>query len=233
MPAILFSLETFANDQSGKSVLILSDNGGSKAYVAMQGRPIQNLTNIATKTWSFMVQNQIEVNLRQLSGSKNCVVDQLSCYSSKYDCMLHSNIYQYLDTLCGPHTCDRFACYLITQCIQYNSIHADPASSGTDVLVQMDWDKKKQFHKCAFETIRQSSVKIKTQSTVATVIAPEWTAMHWCSKLRDMSTCSHVKLAKDTLFYHPLRLQIPEPFRNKNWGWFARRIFGNVSSVHE
>ena len=85
MAAILLSLETFANDLSGKSVLILSDNVSSVANMNMHGGPSRNLTNLATKIWSFMVQNQIEVNLKHLRGSENHVADQLSRYSSEYD----------------------------------------------------------------------------------------------------------------------------------------------------
>ena len=45
MAAILLSLETFANDLSGKSVLILSDNVSSVANMNMHGGPSRNLTN--------------------------------------------------------------------------------------------------------------------------------------------------------------------------------------------
>ena len=140
MAAILLSLETFANDLSGKSVLILSDNVSVVAYINMHGGPSRNLTNIATKIWSFMVQNQIEAKLKHLRR-KNYVADQLSRYSSEYDWMLFPNIFRYLDTLWRPHTCDRFASHLLAQCIKYDSIHADQASSGIIELVQMDWDK--------------------------------------------------------------------------------------------
>ena len=143
--AVLLSLKSFVKDVSGKSVLILSHNVSTVAYINMQGGPSQNLTNVATNIWSVMVQNQIQVKVRHLSGSKNYVADQLSRYSSKYEWMIHPLVFRYLDTIWGPHTCDRFASYLTTQVTKYNSIHADPATSGVDALVQMDWNRENNF----------------------------------------------------------------------------------------
>ena len=49
--AVLLSLEIFAKYLSGKSVLILSDNVSSVAYVNMQGGPSRTVTNTSTKIW--------------------------------------------------------------------------------------------------------------------------------------------------------------------------------------
>ena len=104
----------------------------------MQGGPSQNLTNVATNIWSFMVQNQIQVKVRRLRGRKDYVADQLSHYSSKYEWMIHPRVFRYLDTIWGPHTYDRFAPYLTTQVTKYYLIHAGSATSRVDALVKMD-----------------------------------------------------------------------------------------------
>ena len=227
--AVLLSLKTFVTELTNKSVLVLSDNISTVAYINMQGGPSQNLTNITTNIWTFIVKNQIDVKVKHLSGNMNYVADQLSRLSSKYEWMLNPSIYQYLDRVWGPHTCDRFASYLTTQCIKYNSAHADPTSSGIDALVQMDWNKENNFINAPLRLLDKVMSKIESQMSVATVIAPEWRAMQWCSKLRRMSICPPIKLPKAKLFCIPLGLQVPEPLRNKKWKWYAWRISGQIS----
>ena len=107
----------------------------------MQGGPSPNLTNIASKIWTVLVENQITDQVRHLSGLRNFAADQLSRLSSRYEWMLHPAIFQYMDMVWGPHTCDGFAFYPTCQNSLYNSFHADPATSGIDALVQMDWGK--------------------------------------------------------------------------------------------
>lgn len=226
MMAVLLSLKTFVKELSGKAVLILSDNISTVAYINMQGGPSPALTTIATNIWAFMVENQIEVKVRHLSGKKNYVADQLSRCSSKYEWMLHPRIFQYLDAVWGPHTCDRFASHLTHQIPKYNSIHADPHTCGIDALAQMDWDKENNFLNPPIRLMNRVIQKILSQKAEATIIAPEWTAMQWCRKLRDLSISPPIKLPKAQLFCLPLGMEVPEPFRNKKWKWFAWRISG-------
>lgn len=226
MTAVFLSLKTFINELSGKSVLILSDNISTVAYINMQGGPSPSLTNIATNIWSLIVTNHIEVKMRHLSGNRNYVADQLSRYSSKYEWMLHPKLFQYLDKIWGPHTCDRFASYLTTQITMYNSFHADPMTGGIDALAQMNWHTENNFVNPPVRLMNKVLDKIASEKATATVIAPEWTAMQWCRKLRLMSIRPPIKLPKAKFFCIPKGLQIPEPLRNQKWKWFAWRISG-------
>lgn len=154
-------------------MLILSDNISTVAYINMQGGPSPALTTIATNIWAFMVENQIEVKVRHLSGKKNYVADQLSRCSSKYEWMLHPRIFQYLDAVWGPYTCDRFASHLTHQIPKYNSIHADPHTCGIDALAQMDWDKENNFLNPPIRLMNRVIQKILSQKAEATIIAPK------------------------------------------------------------
>ena len=140
--------------------------------------------------------------------------------------MIRLLVFRYLDTIWSPHTCDRFASYKV----QLNSCrfsHQSCSCIGSDGLKQ-----RKQFHKCSFETITQNNVKkIESQKAVATVIAPEWTAMQWCSKLRNLSVCAPIRLPKAKLFCRHVGLQTPEPLRNKKWRWFPWRVSGYCEGI--
>ena len=226
MTAVFLGLKTFLKEVTGKSVLILSDNISTVAYINMQGGSSQNLSNIATNIWTLLVENQIHVQVRHLSGIKNVIADQLSRLSSQYEWMLSPALFRYLDWVWGPHTCDRFASHLTCQISNYNSFHADPATSGIDALVQMDWGKQNNFVNAPLRLLDRVINTIITQKATATIIAPEWLAMQWCRKLRLLSISPPIRLPKAKHFCIPIGMQVPEPLRNKKWKWFAWRVAG-------
>ena len=229
MTAVFLSLKSFIKQVAGKSILVLSDNVSTVAYINMQGGTSQNLTNIATNIWTFVVKNQIHIQVRHLSGVKNVVADHLSRLSSRYEWMLHPALFRYLNSTWGPHTCDRFASYMTCQIQNYNSFHADPSTSGIDALVQMDWDRHNNFVNAPLNLLGKIVNKIVEQKAVATIIAPKWAAMQWYRKLRQLSICPPIRLPKAEMFCLQIGRQIPEPLQNRKWRWFAWRISGKIN----
>lgn len=226
MTAVFMTLKTFLKEIKNKSVLILSDNIATVAYINMQGGPSPALTNIATNIWRIVVENNIQIQARHLRGIKNKVADELSRLPSHYEWMLNPTIFQYLDSIWGPHTCDRFASHNTCQLIYYNSLYADPSTSGIDALAQMNWAEHNNFVNPPLHLLNKILNVIIQQKAEATVIAPQWRAMQWHRILKELSTNPPIRLPKVKYFCIPMGMQIPEPFKNKKWKYFAWRISG-------
>ena len=226
LTAIFLGLKTFRKTLKGKNILVLSDNVTSVAYINLQGGPCPELSGIATNIWALLVDIQADIVARHLSGSKNVVADSLSRMSSRHEWSIHPNLYQYLDKLWGPHTCDRFASYLTCVHPNYNSFHADPYSSGVDALAQSDWGINNNFINAPLRLMNHIINKVVATKAMATFIAPRWDAMLWCRNLKLLSVTPPVKLPRVEQFCIPVGIGIPEPFKNKKWRWYAWRICG-------
>ena len=66
--AVLMTLTSFLPLLKGKSVQILSDNITTVAYINFQGSVSQEITKIATSTWSLAVRNSIDIQAKYLPG---------------------------------------------------------------------------------------------------------------------------------------------------------------------
>ena len=115
MMAVLLSLRAFAPHLRNKTVQILSDNITTVAYINHMGGPMDDLTNIAKLIWAEAIQNNITLVAKHLSGRLNTQADGLSRAIDKHKWMLSRPLFQYLDSVWGPHTVDRFASAISTQ----------------------------------------------------------------------------------------------------------------------
>ena len=226
--AVLLTLKTFKHLVTGKSVLLRSDNVATVAYINMQGGPSQSLSAIATEIWEVLLTNNIQIKARFLQGLRNKTADRLSRLSSKFEWILHPNIFQYLEKIWGKHTIDRFASHQTHQITTYNSFFADPLSSGVDALMQKDWASHNNYVNAPLCLMDKILNTIILQRATATVIAPKWPATLWHSKLKSLSIAAPIQLPKIG-FCIPMGTRTPEPFRNSKWRWYAWRICGKIN----
>ena len=66
----------------------------------------------------------------------NQLADYLSKLTDFDDWGIHSDIFQWLNTLWGPFTVDRFATWYNNKCIRFNSRFWNPGSEGVDAFIQ-------------------------------------------------------------------------------------------------
>lgn len=223
MMAILLALKTFKSIQ-GKSVQVLTDNISAVAYINHLGGPSKELTQLASAIWTEAHNRSMTVTAKHLAGVNNVAADQLSRLSDKYEWKLHPRLFAYIDKSWGPHTIDRFATLANAQLRAFNSLYAEPFTTGVDALAQTDWAENNNFVNAPFRLIPQILDLVQTQKAAATIIAPLWRAQPWFQRLQNLSICPPLKLPKHNA-YLPHRTK-PEPHRNKKWAIYAWRVSG-------
>ena len=230
LQAVQNCLESFAPKLKNSRIQVLTDNVTTAAFINFQGGQSLELSEIARKIWTLVVQLNINISARWLAGKNNILADSLSRQDSPYNWQINQNLFNYLDKLFGPHTVDRFACYQTTMCRKYNSLYLDMETAGIDALVQPDWHQENNWVNPPIYLIPRILEKIIQTQAQATVIAPLWRAMSWTPLLQRLSTAPPVQLPRAHLFCTQIGHQNPEPTKNKRWRFYAWRLHGSRAS---
>ena len=102
------------------------DRGSTKPDLQTLAKEIVNLCN----------NHRVSVIPVWVPRDNNQLADYLSKLTDFDDWGIHSDIFQWLNTLWGPFTVDRFATWYNTKCISFNSRFWNPGSEGVDAFIQ-------------------------------------------------------------------------------------------------
>ena len=228
---VLLAMLSLVDMIEKKSLQILSDNVTTVCYINMKGGPSKKLTEIATAIWALAFEKGITLSAKHLSGVLNVRADTLSRLSVTYEWQLNPHVFEYLDSLWGPHTIDRFSSMVTTLLPCYNSRYRDPNTSGVDALAQTDWDQHLNFVNAPFRLIGRVIQIIQHYCAEATIIAPWWPAQAWHRQLCQMASAPPLRLPNHSNLCWPVHPRtLPEPRKNKQWKIFAWRISGKIDS---
>ena len=145
--AVHMALLSFKDTVHGKVIQVLSDNITSVAYLNHLGGHCTMLSNLSQAIWCTANDMHVTIRAKYLAGDMNWHADKLSRLSAQYEWMLNPRMFQFLNSLWGPFTIDRFASLLTMQLPKYNSLYYDPQCSGVDALAQADWGSENNFIK--------------------------------------------------------------------------------------
>jgi ribonuclease HI len=222
--AVMCAVKSFRHLLKNRNVQILSDNITTVAYLNHLGGPSPSLTKLMTSIWMEAHEAGIRLSARHLAGVQNTHADRLSRLPTQYEWMLNPRIFQYLDSIWGPHHVDRFATMANAQLPIYNSYRHDPLTSGVDALAQ-DWANTNNFCNPPWRLMNRVLNKVCQSRSMATVIAPMWPQQPWYQKLCRMSVSSPIPIPNCPMsFLH--HFPVPEPRRNWKWKIYAWRICG-------
>lgn len=223
--AVMMGIQSFRDQLKGHTVQLLSDNITTIAYLNNLGGSEKKLSDLATGIWSECYRMGIHLHARHLAGKDNCLADQLSRMSMKYDWMLHPALFRHIDNLYGPHDIDRFASMTTTQLHLYNSLTYDPFTVGVDALAQKDWSVMNNYVNAPFFLIPRVLDVIESQRAIATVIAPIWPAQPWFRRLENMAVAPPIVLPMSPRTIWSVNFRA-EPLRNQRWKIGVWRISG-------
>lgn len=227
--AVLLTLKSSVHLVRNKTIQVLSDSVTTVAYINFQGGSNKVLDSIAKNIWDLTIRNSIKIQAKHLAGSRNVEADALSRLSPQYEWFIHPSLFNYLDTLFGPHTIDRFASILTNQVPRYNSLYLDPGTEGVDALHQTNWQLENNYVNAPFRLLPKIIAHIANTQSEATIIAPWWPSKTWFNQLKQMSVCAPLKLPRSRLICIPLQNVVPEPLKNKRWRLFAWRVNGSYA----
>lgn len=106
--AVLIALAVFIVHVTGKTIQVVSDNISTMAYLNHMGGPSHELNQIANAVRAEAINNHVSITCCHIAG-KNTTSDRLSRLNDRYEWQLHPELFNFLDTMRGPHTIDRFA----------------------------------------------------------------------------------------------------------------------------
>ena len=228
--AVLLCLKAFATDIKGEVVQILSDNITTVAYISHLGGPANDLSQLAQAVWAEALSLNVTLRAKHIAGVDNIHADYLSRIVSPYEWKLHTEVFNVIDNMWGPHSIDRFASMTSTQLPMYNSLYYDPLTNGVDALAQQDWGEHRNFVNPPFFLIPRVLQVIRHQKAEATLVAPWWPAQPWFRDLRKMSISDPLQLPNSPRVMTCLGAK-PEPWKNSHWKIMVWHISGNIGSV--
>lgn len=109
----------------------------------------------------------------------NVWADALSRQRDRDDWRLNGQIVEVLQARYGPHTVDRFATTLNTQCVRFNSLHRCPGTEAVDAFTVSWGAGENNWVNPPFSQAARVVDKIVAEQATATVILPVWTAQEW------------------------------------------------------
>lgn len=225
MWAVLMASVAFRDHVTGKTIQVVSDNISTIAYLNHMGGPSHELIQIANAIWTEAINNHVSITCCHIAGKNNIASDRLSRLNDKYEWQLHPGLFNFLDTMWGPHTIDRFASLTTAQTEVFNTRYYHPRSSGVNALAQQDWTLHNNFVNAPFRLIPEILDILHVQEADATIIAPKWSAQPWFHRLCKATICPPIRIPTN----HKAILCAwgrAEPLQNKKWKLYAWRVSG-------
>ena len=131
--AIQLCIKAFSDHLRNSSVTFYTDNQNAVSIV-QKGSRIIDLQQLALDIFNCCVQNNISVHVNWIPRDENEKADLLSRIIDVDDWGISVEFFEFLDTLWGPHTYDRFANVDNTKIRKFSSLYWNPGTSAVDVF---------------------------------------------------------------------------------------------------
>ena len=137
MRAIEQALFSFKTKLSGKSIKWFTDNQNC-VKIFESGSMKLELQELAFGIFEFCKKHNISVNIQWIPREENEKADYLSKLIDYDDWGVSDDFFEYIDSIWGPHTVDRFANANNKKICRFNSVFWNPGSEAVDCFTQ-DW----------------------------------------------------------------------------------------------
>ena len=225
--AVYLTLRSLVRHMRKKNVQVLTDNVTMCAYIYRMGGQDMFQTMVTKAIFLLCQEQGIHLTAKYFKGVLNTQADQLSRQCSTYEWILTPHVFQYLNKLWGPFTCDRFTSSLTTKvwgC--FNSYFWNPGTTGVDALAQ-PWAGQNNFINPTFFLPDKILKKLAQERAEAVMIAPFWRGRHWLRMLRKMSVDRPIVIPQDAVY--PVHPNVtPEPLKNPKWQLVAWKVHGSL-----
>lgn len=174
---VSLALKSFVNRLKAQTVLWYTDNKNVTQIISCGSR-IEELQSIAFDIFSSCVRNGIHLDVQWIPRDLNSVSDDMSRVVDFDDYTIHDDVFNTIDWVWGPHSCDRFACYYNTKLVKYNSRYFQPGTSGVNAFSQ-DWQYDNNWL-CPPVYLTCKVLKhLRACNAQGTLIVPVWKSAHF------------------------------------------------------
>ncbi|VDI13202.1 Hypothetical predicted protein [Mytilus galloprovincialis] len=137
LKAIELCIDTFQGQLSGKVLKWFTDSQNCVGIVESgSGKP--QLHSLAMSIFSICVKNSINIDIEWIPRGKNIKADAISKIFDFDDWGVSLEFFEFIDSMYGPHSVDRFADSNNKKIELFNSRFYTPGSSGVDAF-SFDW----------------------------------------------------------------------------------------------
>ena len=178
MMAVLFSLRSFSNILKSSKVIWRIDNYAA-AKIIKVGSPVADLHEISLDIFDLCFQNQITLKPVWVPRIQNKEADRVSRIIDIDDWEITSTFFNYLDSLWGPFTIDRFANSQNKKLQRFNSKYSCPGTEAVDALSQK-WEGENNLLIPPINLIPAVIQYIRGNKITGVLVVPLWeSATFW------------------------------------------------------
>ena len=191
--AVSLSMKAFAESLKAQTVTWFTDNQ-NVVRIVNSGSKTPSLQELAMDIHRSCLLNAVNIDMQWIPRDLNSVADDISKFIDYDDYVINDTVFNALDDLWGPHTCDRFACSYNAKIQCFNSRFYQPGSSGVNAFSQ-DWSHHNNWL-CPPVYLTCRVIKhMELCSAQGTLIVPLWKSAHFwpilCSDGFHWSTFIH------------------------------------------
>jgi len=225
---LLYAIQSpnIAYNISGQKVMFTLDSSAAVHNLLKGGGPKPDLSRLVKAVWKECVSLNSDAGAEWISRNKNEYADFLSKYRDRADWRLHRSVFEYLDTLWGPHTIDRFAASHNTHCDRFNSRYTDPGAEAIDAFRQ-NWSGENNYCNPDFNDIARVVEHARRHRADITLVFPGWKAQSWYGPLI-ASAFAIVALPEFHDTFSPGPRSSASAIHAPNWPVFAARLCFDV-----
>lgn len=135
--AVSLSMKAFSESLQAQSVTWFTDNQNVVRIVNCGSR-VPALQDLAMDIFQTCLLNSVSIDMQWIPRDLNSAADDISKFIDHDDYTINDTVFNAVDDLWGPHTCDRFACPYNAKVQCFNTRFYQPGSSGVNAFSQ-DW----------------------------------------------------------------------------------------------
>ena len=191
--AVSLSMKAFAESLKAQTVTWFTDNQ-NVVRILNSGSKTPALQELAMDIHRSSLLNAVNIDMQWIPRDLISVADDISKFIDYDDYMINDAVFDALDDLWGPHTCDRFACSYNAKIQWFNSRFYQPGSSGVNAAVNAL--SHHNIWLCPPVYLTCKVIKdMELYSAQETLIVPLWKSVHFwpimCSDGFHWSTFVH------------------------------------------
>ncbi|XP_052782688.1 uncharacterized protein LOC128218952 isoform X1 [Mya arenaria] len=187
----------------GREIIVNSDNKNVPSILKV-GSKKPYLHDIALNVDNVCNTHNITLVPKWVPRENNTEADFPSRCTDSDDWSIKQFVFNDLERVWGPHTCDRFACSYNAKCANFNSKYWCPGTTSVDAF-SVQWSGENNWLVPTPRLINDCIIKIKKEQCKATLLVPMWkSAPFW--PICFQSDGEKAGFVHDCIVFQPRRL---------------------------
>ena len=170
--SILFGLQSFRPFVKGKTVKIFSDNKNA-TIITQKGSTCLRLHDIALQIFEFCALNAVKLEIEWVPREGNQCADFMSRVIDYDDWGVSPNFFEFINSLFGPFTVDRFADNFNHKCSRFQSKFWCPGCEGVDAF-SFNWQGENNWLVPPIYLVPKVLFHLRACKAEGTLVVPKW-----------------------------------------------------------